>query len=514
MENMMFKTAYAPAPLWQVLQQTAKIQGAKAIIAEDINHRPMTFDRLLIGSMVLGNQFTRFTSARENVGLMLPNTLGCLVSFFALQSIGRVPAMINYSAGISAILSCVQTAQIKNLITSRVFIERGRLEGLIEALEPHLSIIYLEDIQKTITLADKIRAKLTPPALFYKQAQFVPNDPAVVLFTSGSEGNPKGVVLSHANITANIQQLSSRVDFNRQDIVFNALPMFHSFGLTGGALLPVLSGIRTFLYPSPLHYRIVPEMVYRTNATIMFGTNTFLKGYARMADAYDFYRMRYIFAGAERVEDETRRLYLDRFGVKILEGYGATETSPVLAVNSAMHFKAGTVGRLLPAIQTKLEPVAGVVEGAKLLVKGDNVMLGYYLSSAAGIIQPPVDGWHDTGDIVSIDSEGFVKIVGRAKRFAKIGAEMVSLSAVEQLANACWEEDLHAAISTSDPKKGEKIILFTTQKDAKRVALAAYAQQHGINNLSVPSEVIMLEKMPLLGSGKTDYTELQKITEA
>lgn len=324
---------------------------------------------------------------------------------------------------------------------------------------------------------------------------------------------PKGVVLSHANIMSNIVQLASRVDFNRQDVVFNCLPMFHSFGLTGGTLLPILSGVKTFLYPSPLHYRIVPEIVYSSNATIMFATDTFLNGYARMADAYDFYRMRYIFAGAEKVKDETRRLYMERFGVRVLEGYGATETAPALSVNSPMHVKAGTVGRLLAGIEHKLETVQGVAQGGRLMVKGPNVMLGYYLSDNAGVLVPPHDGWYDTGDIVDIDDDGFLSIVGRAKRFAKIAGEMVSLTSAEVMVSHVYPDGEHAVVSIPDKRKGEQLIVVTTHKDVDKKQLSAYASKHGISELSVPKTMLNVDAIPVLGSGKTDYTSLQSIVD-
>jgi len=393
-------------------------------------------------------------------------------------------------------------------VTSRRFVEVGRMEALIAQMDAAVKIIYLEDIQKSIGPFTKIAGVLSSPARVHARQKVRPQEPAVILFTSGSEGNPKGVVLSHANIMSNIVQLSSRVDFNRQDIVFNCLPMFHSFGLTGGTLLPVLSGVRTFLYPSPLHYRIVPELVYSSNATIMFGTDTFLRGYGRMADPYDFYRMRYIFAGAEKVKEETRALYMERFGVRILEGYGATETSPALTLNSPMHMKAGTVGRFLSGIEYRLEDVPGVEEGGRLFVKGPNIMMGYYRADHPAVLEPAEEGWYDTGDIVSVDNAGYVKILGRAKRFAKIAGEMISLTSVESMIEKAYPEYAHAVVAVPDVKKGEQLILVTTGMDLVRSDLSAYASEHGISELSVPKTILTCDKIPVLGSGKTDYTAL------
>jgi len=336
---------------------------------------------------------------------------------------------------------------------------------------------------------------------------------AVVLFTSGSEGMPKGVVLSHTNLQANRLQISARVDFSPADTIFNALPMFHSFGMTGGFLLPVLSGLKVFLYPSPLHYRIVPELVYETNATIMFGTDTFLAGYARFAHAYDFYSMRYIFAGAEKLKAETRRLFANKFGVRIFEGYGATETSPVLAVNTPMHVKPDTVGRLLPGIEHKLETVPGITEGGKLVVKGPNVMMGYLRVENPGVLDRADDGWYDTGDIVVLDDEGFVKIVGRAKRFAKVAGEMVSLTAVESAASTLWPDAAHAVLAVSDAKKGEQLVLLSTEKDAGRTPLWQYLQAEGMSELMAPKYVKQVEEIPVLGTGKTDYVTAQLLAD-
>jgi len=513
MEDMMFLTGDREQTLYHALLKARYVNGNDAVIAEDVERKPMKFKKLVQGSLVLGGKIAAITQKGENVGLMLPNSTGALVAFFALQAHGRVPAMLNFSTGAKAMISACKTAQIKTVITSRRFVEMGKLDETVEQIALHAAIVYLEDIRQQISFGDKLSALLANPERLHKKQQVDPASPAIVLFTSGSEGEPKGVVLSHVNLMTNIVQLTSRVDFNRQDIVFNCLPMFHSFGLTGGTLLPVLSGVRTFLYPSPLHYRIVPEMVYSSNATIMFGTDTFLQGYARMADAYDFFRMRYIFAGAEKVKDETRRLYMERFGVQVLEGYGATETAPAITLNSAMHQKNGSVGRFLPGVEYRLENVPGVAEGGRLYVRGPNVMLGYYKADNPGVLQPPAEGWHDTGDIVSVDSDGFVRILGRAKRFAKIAGEMVSLTQVENMADSVWPGMQHAVIALPDPRKGEQLVLVTTQESAGREALSSYAAQNGITGLAVPVAILHIAKMPVLGSGKTDYPAVKAFVE-
>jgi acyl-[acyl-carrier-protein]-phospholipid O-acyltransferase/long-chain-fatty-acid--[acyl-carrier-protein] ligase len=337
------------------------------------------------------------------------------------------------------------------------------------------------------------------------------SEPAVVLFTSGSEGTPKGVVLSHRNLLANRYQLGAVVDFNPSDIVFNALPVFHSFGLTGGLLLPLLAGVRVFLYPSPLHYRTIPELAYGVNATIFFATDTFLAGYARVADNYDFYSVRYVFAGAERVKPETRRVWSEKFGIRILEGYGATETAPALAVNTPMHFKAGTVGRLLPGIEHRVETVEGIYDGGRLFVRGPNVMLGYLRAENPGVLDPPKDGWYDTGDIVRFDSEGFVTIKGRAKRFAKVAGEMVPLGAIEDLVARVWPSAMHAVVAIPDAKRGEQLVLITEQADAARAPLASAAREAGLPEIFIPRAIVPVAKVPILGTGKIDYVSAGKM---
>jgi acyl-[acyl-carrier-protein]-phospholipid O-acyltransferase/long-chain-fatty-acid--[acyl-carrier-protein] ligase len=337
------------------------------------------------------------------------------------------------------------------------------------------------------------------------------DDPAAILFTSGSEGTPKGVVLSHRNMLCNAAQAAARIDFGRTDKVFNTLPVFHSFGLTVGLVLPLVSGVPVFLYPSPLHYRVVPELVYGTNATILFGTDTFLSGYGRAAHPYDFRSVRYVLAGAESVKETTRRLWAEKFGLRILEGYGVTETAPALALNTPMFNRFGTVGRLLPGIEARLDPVEGIEEGGRLFVRGPNVMLGYLKADRPGALVPPEDGWHDTGDIVTIDREGFVTIKGRAKRFAKIGGEMISLAAVEALASGLWPGSQSAVVAEPDPRRGERLVLVTEKQGATRAAFQAHAKARGASDLMMPTEVMVVDKLPLLGSGKADLASVARL---
>jgi len=502
MIDAMVKNAMLDHTLFEGLAHAYRDRDTGKPIIEDPLGTKLTYRKLILGAQVLSRKLESGTEVGENVGLLLPNSAGVAVVFMALQTIGRVPAMLNLSAGPVNMLAAMRAAQVKTVLSSRAFIEKVKLDKLVAAIGEQARIVYLEDVRPGITLADKIgglRAGRAPRVA--RNA----NDPAVILFTSGSEGTPKGVVLSHRNILANASQALARVDANANDKVFNVLPVFHSFGLTGGMMMPLLAGIPIYMYPSPLHYRIVPELIYQTGATILFGTDTFLTGYARSAHAYDFRTLRLVLAGAEAVKDRTRQIYMERYGIRILEGYGVTETAPVLAMNTPMANRPGSVGRLSPLMEYRLDPVPGIEEGGRLSVRGPNVMLGYLRAENPGVLEPLADGWHDTGDIVSIDAAGFIQIKGRAKRFAKIAGEMVSLSAVEAMASTLWPQAISVAVSLPDARKGERIVLLTTQKDADRGAMQRQAKATGASELAVPASVQVVDKVPLLGSGKTDY---------
>jgi acyl-[acyl-carrier-protein]-phospholipid O-acyltransferase/long-chain-fatty-acid--[acyl-carrier-protein] ligase len=517
MTLMMFQASNYRQPLFQSLLDAKVTHGASRVIAEDIQRDPITYDRVITKSFVLGKSISEITQPDEYVGILLPNMVSTMVTFFALLAYGRVPAMLNFSVGKRNILSACETARIKTVFTSRKFVETANLEETAQAIEEAgVRLIYLEDFAKKISLLDKavgFFGGLFPQSYYNRVCSNKnPDAPAFVLFTSGSEGTPKGVVLSHANILANRYQTGARLDFGPDDVIFNAMPVFHSFGLIG-TLIPILSGAKVFFYPSPLHYRIIPELSYDTNATALFGTDTFLSGYAHYGHPYDFYSLRFVIAGAEKLKEETRKLWSEKFGVRIFEGYGTTETSPILSVNTPMQSKTGTVGRLVPGIQYKLEEVPGIKEGGRLHVSGPNVMLGYLMSTDPGVLIPPEDGWYDTGDIVDIDDEGYISIKGRAKRFAKVGGEMISLTAVEGLLSKLWPNHTHAIVAIPDEKKGEQLILLTENKDAQRQEITEYVRQQGLSELGLPKKIIYVDQVPVLGTGKIDYLTAQEIVE-
>lgn len=508
MSDLIFRTTDIDRSVFEAVVEAANRHGKGRIAVEDPITGALTYKRLLIGAEVLGRKLSPLAQRGEAVGVMLPNANGAAVTLLGLISAARVPAMINFTAGAANIAAACKAAEIRTIVTSRAFVEKGRMGPLVEALAGQLAIVYLEDVRATVTAGDKLKA-LWRHGRRIEQASG--EDRAAILFTSGSEGAPKGVVLSHANMLANAAQAAARIDFGRRDKVFNVLPVFHSFGLTVGLVLPLVSGVPVYLYPSPLHYRMVPELVYGSNATILFGTDTFLAGYARAAHPYDLRSLRYVLAGAEPVKEATRRTYMEKFGLRILEGYGVTETAPVLALNTPMFNRFGTVGRIMPGMEARLEAVPGVEEGGRLHVRGPNIMLGYLRAENPGVLEPPAEGWHDTGDIVSIDREGFVTIKGRAKRFAKIAGEMVSLAAVEALAAECWPDALSAVASLPDARKGERLVLVTQQQSATRAAFQSFAKSKGAAELMVPAEVLVVPAVPVLGSGKLDFAGVGRL---
>ncbi|HEY1096725.1 MAG TPA: acyl-[ACP]--phospholipid O-acyltransferase [Alphaproteobacteria bacterium] len=516
MSDMMFESSPYRETLFTSLIKAQKIHGRNHIIAEDITRKPINYGQFMTRLFILGHALHKTLKQEKRAGLLLPTAITSAVTFFGLQAYGRQAAFLNVTGGAAQIKSACDTAQLKYVITAHRFIELARLQPVIETLsQAGITIIYLEDMAASIGTSSKLLGLLRSyyPAAAYKRLSKnpQPDDPCVVLFTSGSEGTPKAVLLSHTNIQANRYQLASRIDFGPHDRIFNCLPMFHAFGLTGATLLPLLSGIRTFYYPSPLHYRIIPELVYDTNSTILFGTDTFLSGYARFAHPYDFYSVRYVFAGAEKLKEETRKLYADKFGVRIFEGYGATETAPAITANTPMHHKINTVGRIMPGIDYKLETVPGIEEGQQLWVKGPNIMLGYYFAKEPGVLIPLPDDWYDTGDIVSMDEMGFITIKGRMKRFAKIGGEMVSLGAVEAALTELWPETHHAVVTVPDERKGEQIILLTDKQDADRDSIIRHFKDKKMPELSIPKSIMIVKELPLLGTGKIDYQTARKM---
>lgn len=516
MRRIMQEMLFASQPvqtLFSAFLDAISIHGRKTLLLEDMRQEEESYGALLKKSLALGRLAAKVSRPNEAVGVLMPNVANTICLIFGMSAMQRVPAMLNYTAGTAGMQNACIAANIKTVITSRQFLETAKLTDAVQALE-NIRIIYLEDIRDQFNLLDKLwlmAYALWLPHCAVKSVS--PDSAAVILFTSGSEGKPKGVVHSHRSILANIAQIRAIIDFSPSDKFMIALPLFHAFGFTCGGIMPLVTGSKLFLYPSPLHYRVIPEVIYDRGCTVLFGTSTFLGNYAKFAHPYDFYKLRYVVAGAEKLNEEVRKTWADKFGIRILEGYGATECAPVLAVNTPMANRAGTVGPLLPGMQARLDAVPGIEHGGLLSVRGPNVMMGYYLYDNPGVLKSPADGWYDTGDIVDIDENGFVRIVGRVKRFAKIAGEMVSLETVESTANQASPAHQHAATTQADLQRGENIILFTTDAQLSKESLLNKARENGVPEIAVPRKIVIIPELPLLGTGKTDYVTLKTMAE-
>ena len=489
----------------------------KTVVLEDVTGKRLKHRMVMVGAEVLAGQFRKLLDAdNERVGLLLPNVNATPITILAFWRIGKVPAVLNYTTGTPMMQTCSELSGLKQIVTSRAFLEKAGLD--IEPMkEAGIEFIYLEDVREQISGLAKLSILLKHKAGL-GQAQFhIPAEQtAVVLYTSGSEGIPKGVELTHRNILANLRQVLAIVDVMDNDSIFNCLPMFHSFGLVVGTLLPLCRGLRATIFPSPLQYRVIPNAIYHANSTMFLSTNTFLNGYAKKANPYDFRSVRYLLAGAEKIQQATSDLWSRRFGVHITEAYGVTECAPAISANTKADNRFGSVGRLLPGMDWKLEPVDGVDEGGRLFVKGPNVMKGYLNKEANDAFQA-LDGWYDTGDIVHVDDDGYFWIRGRAKRFAKVSGEMVSLTAVEDaLAGAFpqYGEDCEiAVVAVTDADKGEKLIAVTTESKLKTGEIRDAVAAAGLSNLCAPRELRVVKEIPKLGTGKLNHREVQRLVE-
>jgi acyl-[acyl-carrier-protein]-phospholipid O-acyltransferase/long-chain-fatty-acid--[acyl-carrier-protein] ligase len=514
MQGMMFD-ARPRQTLFEAFVGAVELYGRSTVIIEDARLQPESYGSLLKTALALARLTAPVTTRGEIVGVMLPNTTTTVGLIFGLTAMRRVAAMLNYSAGPEAMHAACVAAGIRTVITSRRFIEVGRLDASVRALHG-IDLVYLEDLRARLGLADKLwilRAMRRPRALTPPQDS---RDTAIVLFTSGSEARPKGVAISHDAMLANMAQMRAVIDFGPNDKYLNALPMYHIYGLTACTLMPLISGTKLFLYTTPLHYRLIPEYAYTRDCTYVFGTSTFLGHYARQAHEYDFYRVRVVVSGGEKLNPEVEQLWSRKFGLRIMEGYGATECGPTLALNTPLAYREGTVGRFLPRIESRVVPVSGIERGGALHVRSPHLMSGYYFFEQPGVLHPPRSeiglGWYNTGDVVDVDADGYVTILGRVKRFAKVAGEMVPLELVERIAYAASGDHKHAATVEQISGSGESTVLFTTDAGLDRLTLVKAARQIGAQDLAVARRIVKVASLPLLGSGKTDYVTLDRMT--
>jgi acyl-[acyl-carrier-protein]-phospholipid O-acyltransferase / long-chain-fatty-acid--[acyl-carrier-protein] ligase len=488
MQKMLFQSQKSRT-IFEAFLDAIDKYGANYKFIEDINETEETFQDLLKKSLALGKIVSKVSKPNEAIGVLMPNITNTLALILGMNAFNRIPAMLNYTSGTAGMQNACIAANIKTVITSRKFIETATLENVVQNFQ-NLNVVYLEDLRADFGVLD--RAWLIGYALQAPRSVIennVHDQPAIILFTSGSEGKPKGVVHSNKSILANIAQVSSVLDLNPTDKMMMVLPLFHSFGFTG-SFIAMLNGIKINIFPSPLQYKVIPEIIYDRGCSVFFATSTFLANYAKYAHPYDFYKLRIVLAGAEKLNEEVRKTYSEKFGIRILEAYGTTECAPGVSINTPMANLNGSVGQLLPGIEHKLETIPGIESGGLLHVRGENIMMGYYLYDNPAVLQPPADGWYNTGDIVDVDAQGFVHIKGRVKRFAKVAGEMVSLEVVEHIANTAAPEQHNAASTQTDTQRGENIILFTTDKKLKREDLQIVAKNLGLPELAVARKII------------------------
>ena len=487
-------------------------ESGSRIAYKDATGTQVSYRKALTGAFVLGRYLAGFSE--KQIGLLLPNITVTALLFIGLQIFKKTGVFLNYSSGPKALTHAMDLADLNTIVTSKQFLERVKLTP---ALFEGRNMIYIEDLKGVLGIREKLAGLMRAffPGGYKRMAPGEEKETAVILFTSGSEGVPKGVCLSHENIISNIHQALSRIDVTEDDYFFNALPIFHSFGLTVGTILPLFAKAKVFLYVNPLHYRIVPEVIYDEACTIFFGTNTFLNGYGRKAHPYDFHTMRYVYCGAEALNDAVFEKYAKTYGVRIMSGYGATECSPVISMNSALEHEYGTVGKVLSGMEYKLAPAAGIdgKDGTvgRLFVKGKNVMKGYLKNEEANhkyLVED--EGWYDTGDVVEVTPGGYLKIAGRLKRFSKVSGEMVSLTAVEDaLAGIFGERRTVVIMAVEDEKKGEKLVLVTNYQEAELKPARERLREKGLPDLAAPREIVYMKDIPKLGTGKVDYVKLK-----
>ena len=509
--------AFERKPIFESFLDAMARYGRRRDIIVDQDEQVRNYGTVLKGSLVISRWIRRYTRTGENVGMLLPNVIPSVCAVLGLAAAGRVPAIFNFTAGSAAVKSAAIAASVCTVITSKKFIARAQLEPLLDALGD-CRIIYLEDIRGELSLLDKLWLMMFALWFPYKvTTRRAMSDPAVVLFTSGSEDRPKGVVLSHEAILSNVAQIRAVFDFSPQDKIFNPLPMYHAYSFTDGLMLSLTTGTPMFLYVSPLKYRAIPELVYRHDCTVLFGTSTFLSFYAQHAEPVDFRKLRYVIAGGEKLADDVALTWLNKFGLRIYEGYGTTEAAPVISLATRDNYRIGHVGRFLPGIDFQLQRIDGIDRGGVLHIRAPNLMLGYYRASRPGEIEWPRSavgaGWYDTGDVVDVDEDGFVTVLGRTKRFAKVAGEMVSLDVMEKVASAASPGNHHAAVALLQKQGAESTLLFTTDTTLTRGKLAEAARASGLTELAVARKLVALPEIPLLSNGKTDYVSLRSLAD-
>jgi acyl-[acyl-carrier-protein]-phospholipid O-acyltransferase / long-chain-fatty-acid--[acyl-carrier-protein] ligase len=498
--------------------RTAKHQWWSFSMA-DATTKPMTFGRVLVAAMLLSRWLKRRLPNESNVGLLLPGSVGGALAHFGLALAGKVPVNLNFTAGRESMMTAIARCDIKTILTSRRFLSKA-------GIEPLDGMVFLEDVMKEFSAGAKLRMLVTAfllPAWAINRIYVERSHGdalAAVIFSSGSTGIPKGVMLTHRNILANVDSINQVYELGSKDVLVGVLPFFHSFGFTGTIWLPALCGFGVVYHPNPMDAKAIGELAERYRATIIISTPTFCSSYIRKCEPGQFKHLRYAIVGAERLREPIAIAFKEKFGVDMLEGYGCTEMSPVVAVNTPdvkdgrerqQGTKVGSVGHPLPGVAAKIvDPVTG--EGplfgqeGLLLVKGPNRMLGY-LGQPEQSAEVLRDGWYVTGDIATIDEAGFVRITDRLSRFSKIAGEMVPHMKIEEQIQAIIDDDCSSVVtSIPDDIKGERLVAFYTDAQLTSHQLWERLCQTDLPRLWLPKreDLHLVESIPTLGTGKVD----------
>jgi len=488
----------------------AKKHAKKFAIIDKTTGKNVTYARALIGALILCSKFKKYD--KGFIGIMIPTSAGCALATVGALMSGRIPVMINYSTGAETNAKYAQRkCKFKTIITSKALLEKINCP-LIDGM------VLIEDIMASVSTVDKLKAalktKLPVNMILNNIHKGDENDTVAILFTSGSEKDPKAVQLTHLNIASNIENFGNYIHISETDIILANLVFFHIFGLTVNLWVSFYYGMTMVTYANPLDFQTVSKIARDEKPTIMVGTPSFFWGYLNKSEPGDFKSLRLMVAGADKCPDALRDGYMKKHGVTLLEGYGATETSPVISVNTHEFNRPGSTGKVLPGVQVKLENLetgeqCKTKEVGKILVKGDLVMKGYY-DDPELTAEVMVDGWYNTGDMGFFDEDNFLWHAGRFKRFAKVGGEMISLVKVENILEKFVPEGVSCCVvEVSDEKKGSYIVATVTREINKTEILRKMLNE--LPSIALPRQFIVIKELPMMSTGKIDFRSVTKL---
>lgn len=487
--------------------KNAKRLENKLAIKDRMLDREVTYGRALIASLILAKKFKRY--ADGEIGVMIPTSAGCVLTILGILMAGKVPVMINYSTGAERNCEYAQgKCGFRTIITSKALLEKincPKVPGMV----------YLEDIMDSINLKDKVtaalRAKRPASSIISGLPHKDEDDNLVILFTSGSEKDPKAVQLTHRNLGSNIQDLIQVFKLTEDEVIMSILPLFHIFGFNANCWMPLIVGCTSVTYANPLDYKKIPTLVREEKATLIAATPIFFAGYLKASQPGDFSSVRIALPGADKTPDWLRQGYRQKHNIELVEAYGTTETSPGISVNTPEDNRPGSIGRPLPGVQVRIVDLGtgkNLPRGheGKILVKGDLVMKGY-LNDLEETSLRIVNGWYDTGDMGMMDKEGYLWHKGRLRRFVKIGGEMVSLVRTENVLESLIPDGIDCCVvDVPDSLKGARIVAVTTEKIEERKVIQAMAKH--LPAIAIPKTFIVMPELPKMGTGKIDFRGL------